>query len=120
MVRVKRGVMTRKRHKKILKAVKGFRLLNSRQFSRAKTAWMKAGLNSYIGRKTKKRDFRRLWIVRINAATRINGLSYSVFMHGLKLANVELDRKVLADMAMNAPVSFASVVETAKQAIASK
>ncbi len=77
MVRVKRGLMTRKRHKKLLKNTKGFRLLNSRVFSRAKNAWMKAGLNSFIGRKRKKRDFRRLWTVRINIAARDNGTTYS-------------------------------------------
>jgi large subunit ribosomal protein L20 len=77
MVRVKRGLMTRKRHKKVLKSTKGFRLLNSRVFSRAKNAWMKAGLNSYIGRKQKKRNFRRLWNARINIASRDNNTTYS-------------------------------------------
>ena len=98
MVRVKRGVMTKKRHKKILKAVKGYRLLNSRQFSRAKTAWMKAGLNSYIGRKTKKRDFRRLWTVRINTAARQEGTTYSRLINAMYKKAVKLNRKVMVSV----------------------
>ena len=84
MVRVKRGLMTKKRHKKVLKATKWYRMLSSKVFSRAKNAWMKAWLNSYIGRKRKKRDFRRLWTVRINTAVREHGLSYSKFINLLK------------------------------------
>ncbi|KIM06134.1 MAG: 50S ribosomal protein L20 [Sulfurovum sp. AS07-7] len=119
-MRVKTGIVRRRRHKKLLKLARGFYSGRRKHFRKAKEQLERSMVYSYRDRRAKKRDFRRLWIVRINAATRINGLSYSVFMHGLKLANVELDRKVLADMAMNAPASFASVVETAKQAIASK
>ena len=118
MVRVKRGLMTKKRHKKVLKATKGYRLLNSKVFSRAKNAWMKAGSNAYIGRKRKKRDFRKLWIIRINAAARLNGLSYSRLINGLKLAGVEINRKMLADMAINDPAAFTAVVDVAKKKLA--
>ncbi|MEA3387114.1 MAG: 50S ribosomal protein L20, partial [Patescibacteria group bacterium] len=83
MVRVKRALMTKKRHKKVLKATKGYRLLNSKVFSRAKNAWMKAGINSYISRRTKKRIFRRLWTVRINTAARLNGTTYSKLINAL-------------------------------------
>ena len=114
MVRVKRGVMTKKRHRKILKAVKGYRLLNSRQFSRAKTAWLKAGLNSYIGRKTKKRDFRRLWTVRINTAARQNWTTYSRFINAMYLKAVKLNRKVLSNLAITNPTVFTKVVEFVK------
>ncbi len=114
MVRVKRGVMTRKRHKKILKAVKGFRLLNSRQFSRAKTAWMKAGLNSYIGRKTKKRDFRRLWTIRINTAVRQEGSTYSRFINAMYKKSVLLNRKVLSNLAITNPQVFSKVLAFVK------
>ncbi|MBD3795141.1 MAG: 50S ribosomal protein L20 [Epsilonproteobacteria bacterium] len=119
-MRVKTGIVRRRRHKKLLKLARGFYSGRRKHFRKAKEQLERSMVYSYRDRRAKKRDFRRLWIVRINAATRINGLSYSVFMHGLKLANIELDRKVLADMAMNAPESFALVVETAKQAIASK
>lgn len=114
MVRVKRGLMTKKRHKKILKATKGYRMLNSKVFSRAKNAWMKAGLNAYIWRKRKKRDFRRLWNVRINIASRENGLSYSKLISGLYNKKVKLNRKVLSNLAISNPKVFANVVKFVK------
>jgi large subunit ribosomal protein L20 len=114
MVRVKRALMTKKRHKKILLATKGFRMLNSRVFSRAKNAWMKAGLNAYIGRKLKKRDFRRLWTVRINNAVRLEGTTYSKFINMLYLKKVKLDRKVLSNMAISNPEVFKKVVAFVK------
>lgn len=114
MVRVKRGLMTKKRHKKILKATKGFRMLNSRVFSRAKNAWMKAGTNAYIGRRKKKRDFRRLWNVRINIAARENGMSYSKLIGAMYTKRVSLNRKVLSNLAITNPKVFANVVEFVK------
>ncbi len=114
MVRVKRGLMTKKRHKKILKATKGYRMLNSKVFSRAKNAWMKAGTNAYIGRRRKKRDFRRLWTVRINIASRENGLSYSKLINALYKKNVKLNRKVLSNLAISNPQVFANVVKFVK------
>jgi len=114
MVRVKRGLMTKKRHKKLLKATKGYRLLNSRVFSRAKNAWMKAGLNSYIWRKRKKRDFRRLWTVRINIAARENGLSYSKLIGAMYTKKVTLNRKVLSNLAITNPKVFSNVVSFVK------
>lgn len=111
MVRVKRGLMTRKRHKNLLKHTKGFRLLNSRVFSRAKNAWMKAGLNSYIGRKQKKRIFRKLWITRINAASRLNGLSYSRLMNQLKKSNIDLNRKMLSQIAILDSATFKQLID---------
>ncbi len=114
MVRVKRGLMTRKRHKKLLKNTKGFRLLNSRVFSRAKNAWMKSGLNSYIGRKQKKRNFRRLWTVRINTAARLNGTTYSKLINSLYLKRVSLNRKVLSNLAVSNPEVFANIIKFVK------
>ena len=114
MVRVKRGLMTKKRHKKILKATKGYRMLNSKVFSRAKNAWMKAGLNAFIWRKQKKRNFRRLWTVRINNAARECGLSYSKFINALYLKKVKLNRKVLSNLAISNPSVFKKVVEFVK------
>ncbi len=114
MVRVKRGLMTRKRHKKLLKNTKGFRLLNSRVFSRAKNAWMKSGLNSYIGRKQKKRNFRRLWTVRINTAARLNGTTYSKLINSLYLKRVSLNRKVLSNLAVSNPKVFENIVKFVK------
>lgn len=114
MVRVKRGLMTKKRHKKILKATKWYRMLNSKVFSRAKNAWMKAGTNSYIGRRRKKRDFRRLWTVRINIASRENGLSYSKLINALYKKNVKLNRKVLSNLAISNPTVFSNVVNFVK------
>lgn len=114
MVRVKRGVMTKKRHKKILKATKWYRLLNSRQFSRAKTAWMKAGLNAYIGRKAKKRNFRKLWTVRINTAARENGTTYSRLINAMYVKSVKLNRKVLSNLAITNPTVFSKVLTFVK------
>lgn len=114
MVRVKRGLMTKKRHKKILKATKWYRLLNSRVFSRAKTAWMKAWLNSYIGRKRKKRDFRKLWTVRINIAARENGTTYSKLINALYKKSVKLNRKVLSNLAITNPNVFSKVLAFVK------
>jgi len=117
-MRVKTGVVRRRRHKKLLKQARGFYSGRRKHFRKAKEQLERSLVYAYRDRKNKKRDFRRLWIVRINAAARLNGMSYSVFMHGLKLANIELDRKILADMAMNAPESFASVAEASKAALA--
>ena len=114
MVRVKRSLMTKKRHKKILKATKWYRMLNSRVFSRAKNAWMKAGLNAYIGRKRKKRDFRKLWNTRINIAARESWLSYSKFINAMYLKKVKLNRKVLLNLTISNPKVFANVVEFVK------
>jgi large subunit ribosomal protein L20 len=114
MVRVKRGLMTRKRHKNLLKATKGFRMLNSRVFSRAKNAWMKAGQNSFIGRKRKKRDFRKLWTVRINIAARENGMTYSKLINALYTKKVSLNRKVLSNLAISNPAIFSNIVNFVK------
>lgn len=117
MSRVKTGVVRRRRHKKILKLARGFYSGRRKHFRKAKEQLEHSLCYAFRDRKRKKRDFRRLWIVRINAACRINNISYSRFMHGLKLAKIELDRKILADMAMSEPENFAKVVEAAKQAI---
>ncbi len=114
MVRVKRGLMTRKRHKKILKATKWYRLLNSKVFSRAKNAWMKAWLNAYIGRKRKKRDFRRLWNARINIAARLNDTTYSKLIGAMYSKKVKLNRKVLSNLAITNPEVFKNVVNFVK------
>ncbi len=114
MVRVKRGLMTRKRHKKMLKATKGYRMLNSKVFSRAKNAWMKAGVNAYIGRKQKKRNFRRLWNARINIAAREQGMSYSKLINAMYVKRVSLNRKVLSNLAISNPEVFANVVKFVK------
>jgi len=111
MPRVKRGVTARARHKKILALAKGFRGRRKNVFRIAKEAVMRAGQYAYRDRRTKKRVFRHLWIARINAATRSLGVTYSKFMAGLKKAGVDLDRKVLADMAVNDPAAFSSVVD---------
>ena len=113
MPRVKRGFKARHRRKKILKAAKGFRGGQSKLFKTAAISVNRAGMFAYRDRRTKKRDFRRLWIMRINAAARENGLSYSVLMGGLRKAGVSLDRKVLADMAVNDPGAFSAVVSMA-------
>lgn len=118
MPRVKRGVVARRRHKKILKLAKGYYGARSRVFRVAKQAVIKAGQYAYRDRRQRKRQFRALWIARINAAARINGLSYSRFIAGLKKANVEIDRKILADLAVNQQHVFAAVVEKAKTALA--
>jgi large subunit ribosomal protein L20 len=118
MPRVKRGVVARRRHKKVLKQAKGYYGARSRVYRVAKQAVIKAGQYAYRDRRQRKRQFRALWIARINAGARINGMSYSRFIAGLKKANVEIDRKVLADLAMNEKNAFAAVVEVAKAAIA--
>ncbi len=113
-MRIKRGVNAVKKRRKILKAAKGYFGAKSKLYRVARQAVMKSMMYAYIGRKAKKRDFRKLWIARINAACRINGISYSKFMHGLKLADISLNRKILADMAVNDAAGFASIVEIAK------
>src|SRR5690554_6562359 len=117
MARVKRGVVARRRHKKIRKQAKGYYGARSRVFRVAKQAVIKAGQYAYRDRRNRKRAFRALWIARINAGARANGLSYSRLIAGLKKANVEIDRKVLADLAMNEQQAFAAVVEKAKASL---
>ncbi|HEV2826171.1 MAG TPA: 50S ribosomal protein L20 [Pyrinomonadaceae bacterium] len=120
MPRAKRGNKRLERRKKILKLAKGYRGTKSKLYRSAKES-VERGLNfAYTGRKLKKRDFRSLWIVRIGAAARLNGINYSQLMHGLKVANIELDRKVLADLAVNQPDAFAAVVLQAKNALDSQ
>jgi large subunit ribosomal protein L20 len=118
MARVKRGVVARRSHKKILKAAKGYYGARSRVFRVAKQAVIKAGQYAYRDRRVKKRDFRALWITRINAQSRAEGLSYSRLIAGLKKANVSLDRRVLADLAVHDKAAFLAVVNLAKQALA--
>ena len=118
MPRVKRGVTARARHKKVLALAKGFRGRRRNVFRIAKQAVMKAGQYAYRDRRAKKREFRRLWIARINAGSRALGLTYSKFIAGIKKASIEIDRKVLADMAVNDPAAFASIVEKAKAQLA--
>ena len=118
MARVKRGVTARRRHKKILKQAKGYYNARRKVFRVAKQAVTKALQYAYIGRKQKKRNFRSLWITRINAAARINGMSYSRFINGLLKAGITLDRKVLADIAVHDPAGFAALAEKAKGALA--
>ena len=115
-MRIKRGVNANKKRIKVMKAAKGYRGSKSKLFKVAKQAVMKSGNYAFVGRKNKKRDFRTLWIARINAEARVNGLSYSALMHGLTVAGVELNRKVLADMAVNDKAAFATLCETAKNA----
>ncbi len=117
-MRVKTGTVRRRRHKKLLKQARGFYSGRRKHFRKAKEQLERSLVYAYRDRKQKKRDFRKLWIVRINAAARLNDISYSRLMHGLKLANINLDRKILADMAMNEPESFAAVVNKAKEALA--
>ena len=116
-MRVKTGFVRRRRHKKILKLARGFYSGRRKHFRKAKEQLERSMCYAFRDRKQKKRDFRSLWIVRINAACRMNEISYSRFMHGLKLANIELDRKVLADMAMNDLNAFNQVVALAKKAL---
>ncbi len=116
MARVKGAMMTRKRRKKVLKLAKGFYGSKSRHFKMAKEQVMKSGNYAFAGRRQKKRDFRRLWIARINAACRPQGINYSSFMNGLKKAGVELNRKMLSEMAIHDPAAFTALVETAKKA----
>ena len=118
MARVKGGLGAKKRHNRTLKLAKGYRGARSKQYRVAKQSVMRALTSSYAGRKERKRQFRQLWIARINAAARLNGLSYSQFMYGLKLANVDLNRKVLADMAVTDAEGFAKLVELAKSKLA--
>ena len=115
MARVKRGVNAKKRHNNILKQAKGYFGAKSKLYRTANQAVMKSLNYSYIGRKQRKRDFRKLWITRINAAARINGMSYSKFINGLKKANININRKMLSEMAINDPEGFAKLVEIAKE-----
>ncbi len=117
MARVKGALNARKKHKKVLKMAKGYFGARSKQYRVAKQSVMKAMAHAFAGRKQTKRAYRRLWIVRINAAARLNGLSYSKFMSGLKNANVNINRKMLAELAVNDAKAFASLVETAKSAL---
>ena len=118
MARVKTARITRKKHKKVLKQAKGYFGAKRYRFRMAKQAVMKSGMYAYIARKDKKSNFRKLWIARINAAARMNGLSYSKLMHGLKVAGVDMNRKMLAEMAVNDAAGFAAVAEVAKKALA--
>ncbi len=119
MARIKGGLNAKKRHNRTLKLAKGYRGARSKQYRVAKQSVMRALASSYAGRKQRKREMRRLWIARINAAARMNGLSYSRLMHGLKLANVDMNRKMLAEMAVNDAEGFATVAELAKSKLAS-
>ena len=118
MARVKGGMNAKQKHNKVLKLAKGYRGARSKQYRVAKQSVMRALTSSYAGRKQRKRQFRQLWIARINAAARMNGLSYSKFMHGLKLANVDMNRKMLAEMAVNDAEGFAKLAELAKSKVA--
>ena len=118
MARVKGGMNARKKHNRVLKLAKGYRGARSKQYRVAKQSVMRALTSAYAGRRQRKRQFRQLWIARINAAARINGLSYSKFMYGLKLADVEINRKMLADLAVNDADSFANLVNVAKEKLA--
>ncbi|WP_160688905.1 50S ribosomal protein L20 [Clostridium sp. C2-6-12] len=115
MARVKRAKNSRKNHKKVLKLAKGYYGGKSKLFKTANESVIRALRNSYVGRKNKKRDYRSLWIARINAATRINNLSYSKFMNGIKLAGIDINRKMLSEIAINDPKAFADLVEVAKK-----
>ncbi len=117
MARVKGGMNAKKKHNRVLKLAKGYRGARSKQYRAAKQAVMRALTTAYTGRKDKKRQYRSLWIARINAAARMNGLSYSKFMFGLKKANIVLNRKVLAELAVNDAEGFAALVEAAKAAL---
>ena len=118
MARIKCGMKARRRHNRVLKLAKGYRGARSKQYRVAKQAVMRALTSSFAGRKQRKREFRKLWITRINAAARMNGLSYSRFMYGLKLAEVDMNRKMLAEMAVNDAEGFAALAELAKSKIA--
>ena len=117
MARVKGGLNAKKKHNRVLKLAKGYRGARSKQYRVAKQSVMRALMSSYAGRKERKRQFRQLWIARINAAARMNGLSYSKFMYGLKTAGVEMNRKILADMAINDAAAFTALAEVAKNAL---
>lgn len=114
MARVKRAMMTRKRRNKVLKLAKGYWGAKSKHFKMANQAMMKSAMYAYTGRRLRKRDFRRLWITRISSGCKANGINYSTFMHGLKLANVQIDRKILAELAVNDKAVFAQLVDLAK------
>ena len=118
MARVKGGLNAKKRHNRVLKLAKGYRGARSKQYRVAKQSVMRALTSSYAGRKERKRQFRQLWIARINAAARLNGLSYSKFMYGLKKAEIEINRKMLAEMAVNDAEGFAKLAEIAKANVA--
>ena len=118
MARIKGGLNAKKKHNRVLKLAKGYRGARSNQYRIAKQSVMRALATSYAGRKERKRQFRQLWIARINAAARINGISYSQFMHGLKLAGVEVNRKMLAEMAVNDAEGFKTLAEVAKSKLA--
>ena len=118
MARIKGGMNAKKKHNRVLKLAKGYRGARSKQYRIAKQSVMRALTSSYAGRKERKRQFRQLWIARINAAARMNGLSYSKMMHGLKLAGVEVNRKMLAEMAIHDAEGFAKLVEVAKSKLA--
>ena len=117
MARVKGALNTRKKHKKILKLAKGFRGAESKQYRTANQEVMRSMQNAYVGRKLRKRDFRRLWISRISAAAKMNGMNYSTFMDGLKKAGIEMNRKMLSEIAIADAKAFAQLVETAKNAL---
>ena len=118
MARVKGGLGAKKRHNRTLKLAKGYRGARSKQYRVAKQSVMRALTSSYAGRKERKRQFRQLWIARINAAARMNGISYSQMMHGLKVAGVDINRKMLAEMAVNDAAGFTALAEIAKKAVA--
>ena len=117
MARVKGAMMTRKRRNKILKAAKGYWGAKSKHFKMAKQAVLKSGNYAFAGRKMKKRDFRKLWITRISAQAKVNGMNYSTFMHGLKKAGIDLNRKMLSEIAIADPAAFAALAEKAKAAL---
>ncbi|OGH23914.1 MAG: 50S ribosomal protein L20 [Candidatus Levybacteria bacterium RIFCSPHIGHO2_02_FULL_42_12] len=116
MARIKRGIVSRRKHKKLLDTTKGYRGTKSKLIRVAHEAALHAGAYAYHGRKLKKRDFRALWITRISEATKAQGISYSVFIHNLKKANVKLDRKILSDLVLHDPQTFTHIVEKTKQA----
>ena len=118
MARIKGGLNAKKRHNRTLKLAKGYRGARSKQYRVAKQSVMRALTSSFAGRKERKRQFRRLWIARINAAARLNGLSYSKFMYGLKLAEIDINRKMLSEMAISDPEGFAALVEVAQSKLA--
>ena len=118
MARIKGGLNAKKKHNRVLKLAKGYRGARSKQYRVAKQSVMRALTSSFAGRKERKRQFRRLWIARIYAAARLNGLSYSKFMYGLKLAEIDINRKMLSEMAISDPEGFASLVEVAKSKLA--
>ena len=118
MARIKGGLNAKKKHNRVLKMAKGYRGARSKQYRVAKQSVMRALTSQYAGRKQRKRQFRQLWIARINAAARMNGLSYSKFMHGLKLAEVDINRKMLSEMAISNPEAFTALTEVAKSKLA--